>query len=429
VAAHRTRLPLAIAVAVVAAGVATLLLRPRDGLIEPAAVNATAYFSAAELERAGDFRDLQRVLGLAGTALAGRTVAVVALRPPRRARVAIEHARRRPLLGAAALAVGIAVTVTVVELPLAAWRHERAVDFGLSTQSLGPWLGDVAKATAVGAVYAAIGGLAGMALIRRFPRNWWAPGALLVVAVATVTVYLQPIVVDPLFNRFDPLPRGQLRSEVLRLADRAGVDVGEVYRVDASRRTNAINAYVGGLGHTKRVVLYDNLIEDFPPAQVRSVVAHELGHVEHDDLPHGLLWIALVAPAGTFLVQRLAERFARGALDGPPKPGPDVLPAVILSFALVSFAVGCAGNALSRKVEARADAFALELTREPRAFIELERSLAIRNIGDPDPPRLLHTLFGTHPTTLERIGYAVTFKEKLGPAGTAATGPAPREGS
>jgi STE24 endopeptidase len=398
-------------VAVVAAGAATLLLRPRDGLIEPAAVNATAYFSAAELERASDFRDLQRILGLAGTALAGLTVALAALRRPRPLRAAIERARRRPLLGAAGLAAGLAVAVAVVELPLAVWRHERAVDVGLSTQSLGPWLGDVAKATAVGAVYAAIGGLLAMALIRRFPRNWWAPGALLVVAAAAVTLYLQPVVVDPLFNRFEPLPRGELRSEVLRLADRAGVEVGEVYRVDASRRTSAINAYVGGLGHTKRVVLYDNLIDDFPPAQVRSVVAHELGHVEHQDLPHGLLWVALVAPAGTFLVQRLAERFARGALDGPAKPGPDALPAVILAFALVSFALTCAGNVVSRQVEARADAFALELTREPRAFVELERNLAKRNLGDPDPPRLLHALLGTHPTTLERIGYGVAFEE------------------
>ena len=193
--------------AVVAAGAATLLLRPRDGLIEPAAVNATAYFSAAELERASDFRDLQRILGLAGTTLAGLTVAA-SRSPAATLRTAIERLQRRPLLGAAALAAGIAVTVAVVELPLSIWRHERAVDFGLSTQSFGPWLADVAKATAIGAVYAAVAGLLAMALIRRFPRNWWAPGAVLVVAAATVMLYLQPIVVDPLFNRFEPLARG-----------------------------------------------------------------------------------------------------------------------------------------------------------------------------------------------------------------------------
>jgi STE24 endopeptidase len=377
-------------------------------LIDPAAVNATAYFSAEQLERAADFRDLQRILGLAGTLLAGLALAAIVLRPSARLRRAIDRAGRRPLLGAAAVAAGIALALTLVELPLSLWRHERAVDAGLSTQSLGPWLGDVAKSAAVSAVYAAIVGLLAMALIRRFPRHWWAPAAALVVGVAAATLYLQPIVVAPLFNDFEPLPRGELRSDVLRLADEAGVDVGEVYRVDASRRTNAINAYVGGLGHTKRVVLYDNLVEDFPPGQVRSVVAHELGHVKHRDLPRGLLWIALVAPAGTFLVQRLAERLGRGELGGAGRPGPAALPAVILAFALVAFTLTCAGNVLSRQVEARADAFALELTGDPRSFVELERSLAIRNVGDPDPPWLLHNLLDTHPRTIERIGYGVT---------------------
>jgi STE24 endopeptidase len=182
--------------------------------------------------------------------------------------------------------------------------------------------------------------------------------------------------------------------------------------VDASRRTTAINAYVGGLGHTKRVVLYDNLIEDFPDDQVRSVLAHELAHVKNSDLPRGILWIAIVAPAGTFLLQRLTERFASIGRDAGKEPGPAVIPALALALALVSFGLTCAGNVLSRAVEARADAFALQITRDPAAFIALERSLAIRNVSQPDPPRVWHVLFGTHPTTVERIGYGVTFERE-----------------
>lgn len=401
-----------------------MVLLPRGGSIEPAAIDPTGYFSAAQLERAGDFRELQRILGLASTALGALVVAFVALRPPAAVRRAVGAAGRRPLLGAAAVTAGIAVLVAVVDLPLSIWRHERAVDAGLSTQSLGPWLGDYGKATGVSAVYAAIAGLVAMAGIRRFPRRWWAPGAVFVVGAAAAVLYLQPVLVDPLFNRFEPLPRGELRAEVMRLADRADVDVGEVYRVDASRRTTAINAYVGGLGHTKRVVLYDNLIDDFPAAQVRAVIAHELGHVEHHDVPHALLWIALVAPGATFLLQALAERFAGGALRGPGRagpgagpgrPGPDAMPAVFLAFVLVSFAVGCAGNQLSRQVEARADAYALALTDEPSAFVELSRSLALRNLGDPDPPDVFHALFSSHPTTVERIGYGVAYRRGARP--------------
>jgi STE24 endopeptidase len=214
------------------------------------------------------------------------------------------------------------------------------------------------------------------------------------------------VVIDPLFNRFEVLPDGRLRSDTLQLAREAGVDVGEVYRVDASRRTTAANAYVGGLGPTKRVVLFDNLLEGFPPEQVRSVVAHELAHQKHRDIWRGIAWLALVAPAGTLLAQRLAERVgSRGGLTAEgPLPGPAALPALALSLALVAFVLGSASNVLSRQVEARADAFSLRLTEDPAAHIALERRLALVNVSDPDPPELLHALFGTHPTTVERIG-------------------------
>ena len=404
-------------VAVVAAGTATLILRPRGGYIEPTAVQAEAYFSPAQLERAQEFRGPQRALGLAGMGLSAATLALIALRPPRRVRRLLERADKRPLRGAALTGAGLSVTLVVVGLPLAAWRHERAVDVGLSTQSLGPWLGDVARSTAIEAPLAALGAALALAGIRRFPRRWWIPAAGGVVGFAVLTLYLSPILIDPIFNKFEPLPKGQLRSDVLSLAERADVDVGEVLRVDASRRTTGINAYVGGLGPTKRVVLYDNLIEDFPEDQVRSVVAHELGHVRQRDLSRGLLWIAIVAPAGTLLVQRLAERFAaQGGLAptaGGGRPGPAVIPAVALAVGLVSFALTCAGNVLSREVERRADAFALETTREPEAFIALERSLAVRNISQPDPPGVWHGLFGTHPTTIERIGAGETYKRRL----------------
>ncbi len=383
----------------VAAAAATLLIRPRDGLIEPAAVEATAYFSKAQLERAEDFRDPQRLLALAGFGLTTVALAALALRPPR------ERLRRlRPVRGAAAAAGAISLVLVIVNLPLEAIRHDRAVDVGLSTQDWGPWLWDAAKTAGIGSIFAAGGGAIAIALWRRFGGRWWIPASAVVVAVGAGFLYVSPLVIEPLFNRFDELPKGALRSDVLELAERADVDVGEVYRVDASRRTTGANAYVAGLGHTKRVVLYDNLIEDFKPAEVRSVVAHELAHVKYDDIPRGLLFLALIAPPGMLLVQRITQSLAPGAR------GADVVPALVLSFALVLFAGQIAGNYVSRAVEARADAFALRVTDDPDAFISLERRLAVRNISDPDPPGLLHTLFGTHPTTLERIGYGETFR-------------------
>jgi STE24 endopeptidase len=270
----------------------------------------------------------------------------------------------------------------------------------------------VLKSTAIEAVLAAAGGLLALVLIRRFRRNWWIPASGVIVAFGVITIWLWPVVIDPIFNDFEKLPDGPVRHDVLELADKAGVDVGEVYRVDASRRTTAANAYVGGLGHSKRVVLYDNLLDDFPRPEVRLVVAHELGHQKHNDLLRGLAWLALVAPAGTLLAQRLAEAFGRryGLGDPNVRPGPIVLPAVALSVTLASLLLGSASNVLSRQVEARADAFALRLAGDPAAFEDFERRIAVRNVTDPDPPMLTQFLFGTHPTTVERIGIGEAFR-------------------
>jgi STE24 endopeptidase len=185
------------------------------------------------------------------------------------------------------------------------------------------------------------------------------------------------------------------------------VDVGDVYEMDASRRTTAANAYVGGLGSTKRVVLYDNLLNDFSEDEVRLVVAHELGHVRYHDVPRGLLYLAIVAPVGMFAVARLTERLAPGT-GGTPA----AIPAVALSLALLVPAISLISNQLSRDVEARADRFSLELTNAPDALIGFQKRIVVKNVSDPEPPGWVSFLLGTHPTAMERIGQALAVKER-----------------
>ena len=399
--AHRNRLPLALVVAAVAASGATLLLRPRTGVVKPAPASAGDYFTHQQLERAHDFRRPQRAILLASIALEGAVLVLLVARPP----AVLGRLAKRPLAGAAAAGAGLTIGLTALGLPLSAVSEQRSRDFGLSTRSWGLWASDVAKSTAISAAFAAGGAAIGIGLIRRAPRLWWLPGSAAVVGASALLVFTAPVVIDPLFNKFEPLPEGRLRSEVFDLAGRADVDVGQVYRVDASRRTTATNAYVWGLGKTKRVVIYDTLLGDYPDDQVRSVVAHELSHVVHKDVPRGLLWLAIVAPAGTLLVKELAELFTRHRPLGTPA----ALPALALSVALASTVLTSASNVLSRRVEARADTFALNLTRDPAAFIGLSRRLAVTNLADPSTPRMFQIAFGTHPTTMERIGAAVTW--------------------
>ncbi len=365
---------------------AVLLLLPRGGVIAPAEVDPGAYFSPAQLDRAEAFRAPQPWLFAVRLAL---ELAVLAwfVRP------GSSIHRRRPLVAGALLSLA----VTAAALPVAAVSRQRAIDVGLVTRSWPGWAWDVALDAAIGAALAAIGAALAMALVRRFPRGWWVGAAAGVVAFAVGLTTLQPVVLDPLFNSFAPLRDGPLRGDVLTLAERAGVDVGEVLVVDASRRTTAANAYVAGLGTTKRVVLYDTLVERFPRAQVRQVVAHELGHVHHRDVPKGLLWVAVVAPVGMFAVAQLTRR-----LGG-------TLPALAFAVSLLVPIVTIVSNQLSRRVEARADSYALELTGEPGPFVAFKRQLALRNVSDPDPAPLATFLLATHPPTLERIGMGVAF--------------------
>ena len=362
-------------------------------------MEARAYFSRAQLEKAETFRTGQLWLYGATLLIEGGVLVLLVRRPPERLRRA---GRRRPVAAAAVAAAALSVAVGLAPLPVSAIAQQRARDVGLVTQGWGGWAGDVAKSQAIGALFAAAGGGLLIFGMRRFGRRWWIPGAAVVVAFGVVITYASPIVLDPLFNDFKRLPAGPTRTGVLELAQRAGVDVGEVYEIDASRRTSAANAYVTGLGHTKRVVLYDNLLRDFTRDEVRLVVAHELGHVRHRDVPRGLLYLLIVAPFGMFAVARLGERLAPRDAGGTPL----ALPALLLAVALVTPAITTISNQLSRAVERSADGFALGLTRDPETQIAFQRRIAVKNVSDPDPPGWVTFLLGTHPPTIERIGQA-----------------------
>jgi Zn-dependent protease with chaperone function len=393
--------------AIALAELAAWVLRPRD-VIDPVHADENAYFSQAQLDRARDYRSGQRLLLVGAAAAQGAVLILLVTGRPRWARRALERAGDRPVLGGAAAAAGLFVAVELAGLPFSIASHERAVDVGLSTQTLGEWGADVGKSTAIGTVLAAGVGTAALGLIRRFGGRWWIPGSITFIPLAVLMVWVAPVVLAPLFNKFERLEPGKARSDVLELAERAGVDIGEVYRVDASRQTTGINAYVNGIGSTKRVVLYDTLFDRLDRGERRSLIAHELSHAENNDVPRGLLWLALATPLTLLLSGQLAAAFSRRKEE--ELGAPLALPALALALALTSFGVGVIGNALSRRVEARADTRALELTNDPQSLIRLQREIALTNVADPSPPGIYGYLLGTHPTTMQRIGEALAWE-------------------
>ena len=379
-------MPLAVLTALVLAEAAVLLLRPRDPGPQPLPVEARAYFSASQIETGRELprrtaadpdrpaRDRGRAAGVARDPAAWRAAARLA--PPARAsggrggRRGARRCRSRS---------------TAAALPLSALARERAIDVGLVTQSWPGWAGDVVKSTAIGGrdrrrrrrgcSYSGCG-----ASVRR----WWVPGAGVVVAFGVLMTYAGPVVLDPLFNKFDPLPAGPdahggARAGRARPTSRSARSTS----IDASRRTTAANAYVTGLGHTKRVVLYDNLLEDFTFEEVRLVVAHELGHVHNRDVP------ARAAVPADRRRRSGCSRWRGWPSGCGARPDARAIPATALALALLVPAVTAVSNQLSRDVERAADSFAMQRDRRPADRRSSSSSgIAVQNVSDPDPPGL-----------------------------------------
>jgi STE24 endopeptidase len=360
-------------------------------------------------ERAEAFAASLRPASLTSLALSLGTSAVLALTPLGRRLV---QAVARPLGGGWAWqvllgTVALVVVGRLVTLAFAAYGETVRHRYGLSTRSWALWLRDVAVSTAISAVVTAAVLLALVWLARRAPGTWWAWAALVAAGFVVVGSFLYPVLIEPAFNRFDPLPAGQLRTDLLALAEENGTPVADVLVADASRRTTALNAYVSGFGSTRRIVVYDTVLDQLPDAEIESIVAHELGHVSADDVLTGTLMGALGAAASVAALGWLlswAPLLRRAGVEGPGDPR--VVPLALLLVAVGSLVATPVQNLVSRHVEARADLHALDLTGDAEAFVDMQNRLATSNLSDPDPPAAWQWFFGSHPTGPQRVAFA-----------------------
>jgi STE24 endopeptidase len=311
-----------------------------------------------------------------------------------------------PWWSAAFAFAALVVLVTwLVQLPLAYWRgylHEHR--WGFSSQTRSAWFVDRLKGLGVSVVLTAVPLLLLIATVHVFP-GWWPAVAAAGAALFVLLVgFVAPVLLEPIFNRFDPLPDEELAAELRALADRAGVPVRDVLVADASRRTTKHNAYVSGLGRTRRVVIWDTLLARGEPGAIRLVVAHELGHRR---FRHVARWTAIaMALVAAFVVVLWVLLQWESLLDaiGASGPGdPRVIPFVLFLGSVLELAVQPFANAISRHWERDCDRFSLDLTRDPEAYEQTHHLLALENLGDLDPPKAIYLLFASHPTAPERL--------------------------
>ncbi len=312
-----------------------------------------------------------------------------------------------PGLGAkAAYLAGFVIITTIFLSPLnffGGYLVEHR--FGLSNQTISGWLADEIKGLAISLFIFIPMGLTAYWLLSETQTYWWLLAAFAYSAFSFILAYLAPVVIMPLFNKFEPLDSEPLKNDILELAREAGVKITDVLRTDMSKRTKKANAYFAGVGNTKRITLGDTLIENYTDQEILTVIGHEMGHWKL-----GHLWKNTVFAIGSSLIGfYLANLFLKAGLDYFALRSIDDiagLPVIILAFLLLGVVSMPVTNALSRRFEIEADVFELKLVRQPQATISTFEKLAEQNLSDPSPPPIIEFLLYSHPSTSKRIALA-----------------------
>ncbi len=285
--------------------------------------------------------------------------------------------------------------------------------FDLSNQTFAEWLVEGLKALGIGIVMGAPLVALAMTAIRESPRKWWLMLWAGTLPITILLIVVIPLVVDPVFNKFEPLRDQKLRADLLELASRAGIEGGRVYQVDKSKQTKTLNAYVNGIGPSKRIVMWDTLLGKMNHDEVMFVMGHEMGHyVMHHVwklLAFTMVVLFFVFFAGSRLADAAVARW--GPKWGFTSPGdPAAIPLLALILSVMLFLLSPVFNANTRRVEHQADVFALELTRMNEAGARAFIKLAEESKSDPAPHRLIELWRYSHPALYRRIDFALAYR-------------------
>jgi STE24 endopeptidase len=306
------------------------------------------------------------------------------------------------------------LVTALLSLPLAYYEgFVRQHAYGLSNQSLAKWAGDWLKGVAISGIGLALVLWLPYLLLRRSPRRWWLYSGLATAPVAACVLIIAPVWIDPLFNDFGPMSDKALEQRILRLADRARIPGSRVYEVNKSEDTKTINAYVTGLGATKRIVLWDTILAKLNPDQVAFVAGHEMGHFVLGHVRALVVVLTLLSCLSLFVVHRLSghlltrfsHRFGFDRLSDPAS-----LPLLLLLSTAVSLVATPLVLAFTRHQEHEADRFGLELTRDNRAaaltFVRLQQE----NLSVPRPGTWYMLWRGSHPSLGQRVDFANRYR-------------------
>jgi STE24 endopeptidase len=304
----------------------------------------------------------------------------------------------------------------IIGFPFSYFGFSLEHKFELSNQSFGAWFGEELLSLVVLAIIALIAVEGIYLALKKVPRTWWIYVSVVFVLFTVVLVNLAPVLIMPLFNVYTPLPEGELRDRLVDLSHKADVEVEDIFTMDMSKQTKKANAMFTGLGNTKRIVLGDNMVEEFTTDEIEVVIAHEMGHNLMHHIWQGIIFSGIMAAIGFLIIHLIGPgvitRF-RNRLKIDDMADVASLPLILLIFTLYGIVTMPVFPAISRHMERQADRFALNMTQNTEAFVSTMDKLAYMNLSDPNPIPVIEFLLYDHPSISKRIKFAEEYKPKM----------------
>lgn len=306
------------------------------------------------------------------------------------------------------------VLMWVLDRPLAYYSgFVRPHDYGLSEQAFSKWFGDSVKTLVLSLVMGGMFVWIPFALLRKSPQRWWLWTSVVAIPLILVMLLIAPVFISPMFNDFGPMKDTQLEAQILALAERAGIEGSRVFEVEKSVDTNTVNAYVAGLGATKRIVLWDTIIARLEPRELLFVMGHEMGHYVLGHVVNMMLIMVLVVPLTLFVAHKVAhwaiakwsERFGFRDLHDPA-----AIPLIVVIVGMLSFVLTPAMTGWSRHQEHESDRFGLEISHDNHACASAFAKLQEQNLGNPRPGLLFKLWRASHPPLGERIEFCNDYR-------------------
>ncbi|MDX2051223.1 MAG: M48 family metallopeptidase [Polyangiaceae bacterium] len=310
------------------------------------------------------------------------------------------------VLGGVVFIIGLLVASAILEVPFQLYGDFRIEQrHGFNRQTAARWWGDWLKSTALWLLLSSTLAAGALALVQATPNTWWLWVAALITSVSLVLTFLSPYVIEPLFNKMEPLEVAGLSDGIRSMTERAGVQVGRVLKMDASRRSSHSNAYFTGLGRVKRVVLFDTLLAQMSHPQVLAILAHELGHWKKHHVLIRMLAMQVLLVVAAYLAFRLAPSEALPQLVGLASASfPARMLILMLASSALMFPLTPLLAAWSRRDERQADRFAVELHGHAHDLADALAKLGTENLSNLHPHPFYAAFYYSHPPLVERIG-------------------------